>query len=201
MRQDPTPIPDLSTEATPRPRPAAPFLLRALAEDSRTLDVVAFEAVYGSGFLLHQGVLGRKEAPKTRGHVTLISSTRWHDREAPGPSDPLPFVVYPLRGSRRSPFPSLIAVGRKRGNDVVLDDASVSKLHAFLQRDGLGRFGLWDARSTNGTFVNDLAVPVHLRGEPVWLESGAVVRFGGVELTYLGAEELRALAQWGPRGS
>src|SRR5207248_433316 len=46
------------------------------------------------------------------------------------------------------------SVGRAGGNDLMLDDASVSKIHASLSVADDGRLVVADTGSTNGTFIN-----------------------------------------------
>ncbi|NWG21974.1 MAG: DUF3662 domain-containing protein [Chloroflexi bacterium] len=72
---------------------------------------------------------------------------------------------------------TLLTIGRGLNNDIVLEDARVSRNHAQL-RYRSRRFWLTDMGSTNGTFVN---------GEPVAeraLRDGDVVSLGGLELTF-----------------
>src|SRR5262245_10376795 len=45
-------------------------------------------------------------------------------------------------------------VGRTKENDIAIDDASVSKLHAALVLNAEGRLIVADTGSTNGTFIN-----------------------------------------------
>ena len=49
-------------------------------------------------------------------------------------------------------FPDMITIGRVPNNDIVLAFPTVSKVHAYLRRDGEGWL-LHDHRATNGTFV------------------------------------------------
>ena len=72
----------------------------------------------------------------------------------------------------------VVNVGRADYNDIVLNDDSVSTVHAKLQR----REGVWvvvDLDSTNGTFVD---------GEKVSGEApivpGALLRFGGIGMMF-----------------
>ena len=72
---------------------------------------------------------------------------------------------------------TLMTIGRGLNNDIILEDARVSRNHAQL-RYRSRRFWLTDLGSTNGTFVN---------GEPVTeraLRDGDVVSLGGLELTF-----------------
>ena len=50
------------------------------------------------------------------------------------------------------------SIGRASDNDIVLNDFSVSRRHAFLKREG-GEWVLHDNHSTNGIRVNDRQVP------------------------------------------
>ncbi|MFW6070532.1 MAG: FHA domain-containing protein, partial [bacterium] len=67
---------------------------------------------------------------------------------------------------------TLLTVGRDSDNDIVLDNPTVSRFHAQLERVGQ-RFRVRDLRSSNGTFVNDRRI----EGE-VWLDADDVVRIG-----------------------
>src|SRR5262245_31811749 len=49
-------------------------------------------------------------------------------------------------------------IGRANDNDIVLNDFSVSRRHAFLKKEN-GSWFLYDNQSTNGVKVNDKAVP------------------------------------------
>ena len=49
-------------------------------------------------------------------------------------------------------------IGRANDNDIVLNDFSVSRRHAFLKREKDG-WVIYDNQSTNGVRVNDQAVP------------------------------------------
>ena len=68
-------------------------------------------------------------------------------------------------------------IGRRRDNDIVLDDARVSRAHAQI-RQRYGRWVLFDLGSSGGTFVN---------GEPAVecvLRPGDVISLSGVTLIY-----------------
>lgn len=98
----------------------------------------------------------------------------------PGPA-PLASVLFrsgARKGERIRLSVPMINVGRADYNDLVLADASVSTMHAKIQRRG----GVWilaDLGSTNGTFME---------GEPVTgevaLAPGATLRFGEVALLF-----------------
>jgi HD-GYP domain-containing protein (c-di-GMP phosphodiesterase class II)/pSer/pThr/pTyr-binding forkhead associated (FHA) protein len=66
-------------------------------------------------------------------------------------------------------------VGRGRQADVLIDDASLSRLHARLSIDQMGQLAIDDLGSTNGIFVNGRE---QLSG---FLVPGDTVRFGRVD--------------------
>ncbi len=77
---------------------------------------------------------------------------------------------------RGTMFPSKLTVGRTKNNDVFVQDAGMSKLHAFFElRDGT--YTLVDASSRNGTFINAR----RLQGTaPAALKSGDRIQFSGL---------------------
>jgi pSer/pThr/pTyr-binding forkhead associated (FHA) protein len=81
---------------------------------------------------------------------------------------------------KRYPLSKVVSViGRVEGNDVVVDDDSVSRRHAEVRKSGPG-YAVHDLNSANGTFVN---------GERVTeapLRPGDVLKFGVVEFSYSG---------------
>ncbi len=81
---------------------------------------------------------------------------------------------------------SVIRVGRDRGNDLVLDDPTVSNQHAEIRQVGQSLM-ITDLGSNSGSF---LAAPEQPASElairtPNILRSGAVVRFGSVRFTVI----------------
>src|SRR5215208_2200578 len=80
-------------------------------------------------------------------------------------SGPTPGAAFTLEGDQ-------ITIGRDSVNEVVINDAEISRRHARLTFQG-GKYVLEDLGSTNGTFVNGQ----RLAGPRV-LKSGEVVSFG-----------------------
>jgi pSer/pThr/pTyr-binding forkhead associated (FHA) protein/DNA-binding CsgD family transcriptional regulator len=66
----------------------------------------------------------------------------------------------------------LIRVGRATDNDIVLDDAMVSRYHAEIRKAADGRWELRDAGSANGIFVDQERVTSLPVTEPVRVEMG-----------------------------
>lgn len=157
-------------------------------------DLESFSKLHGRAFLLLRRAMGPVplRAP-TRPTKTLVTSVDDDDTHELSPAE---YLVFPIRKTERSIIARFYSVGQTRNNDIVIRDVTVSKFHAFFQdaEDGKG-FVLQDARSTNGTFVNDERVPQQGAGEPVPVSTGDVIRFGGVELSFLHASELCSLVR------
>lgn len=75
-----------------------------------------------------------------------------------------------------NPYPDRISIGRARNCDVVLRDASVSKLHGHF-RTAPGKLELIDSGSHNGTRVNGHAIPANT---PTIVLVGDSIVFGRV---------------------
>lgn len=72
-----------------------------------------------------------------------------------------------------------LSIGRTAENDIALDDASVSKLHASLVMNKAGELLIADTGSTNGTFVDGERISY---GESVTVGNGQAIRFGTVNV-------------------
>lgn len=69
-------------------------------------------------------------------------------------------------------------VGRAQDNQMVVDDPTVSRHHAWIKAEGED-YMIFDVGSGNGTFVNDERVV-----DPRILQQGDVVRFGDTEFVF-----------------
>jgi len=74
-----------------------------------------------------------------------------------------------------------VSVGRTGGSDLVIDDASVSKIHASLAVDSERGISVADTGSTNGTFINGQRIAY---GKATLLADGDKVKFGVVEVSF-----------------
>jgi pSer/pThr/pTyr-binding forkhead associated (FHA) protein len=74
-----------------------------------------------------------------------------------------------------------LSVGRTKENDLVVDDASISKHHATLTVNPEGKFLIADTGSTNGTFVNGERIAY---GRAIDVGDRDRVKFGSVEVFF-----------------
>jgi hypothetical protein len=100
------------------------------------------------------------------------------------------FAAWPLRKANSGMFADTVLVGRATSNDICIAHSSVSKLHARL-RLVQGGIVCLDAGSSNGTFINGIAVGKN--GTP--LASGDLLRFGACGFQVFRPEHLTELLQ------
>jgi len=160
--------------------------LSVLAQDAHNLSAAEFEQRYGASFLVHAGTLDTGMSPLLRTLTDRDNMAAWGGGEA--------LQVFLVRPKASNVFPDFISIGRAANNDVVITHPSVSKFHAYLRRQPEG-LRLYDAASANGTFSDNDRVAVKGRGAPTILTSGVSLRFGMVDVMFLGVEQLRGLAQ------
>jgi hypothetical protein len=99
------------------------------------------------------------------------------------------YFVCPLRKgmTRESAFQERISVGRARNQDVLLRHYTVSKSHAWFERDEEGAFYVADSGSKNGTTVNGKPIDAY---KLIALEAGDRIIFGSVNTVITPAESL-----------
>jgi len=91
-------------------------------------------------------------------------------------------VVFPVLKSRTNAFGRGITVGRTGNNDLILDDGSVSRFHAWFSRgEGDEGFLLTDAGSKNGSWAGGVRLTPR---RPVAVTDDTRLRFGQVEVTF-----------------
>jgi hypothetical protein len=90
----------------------------------------------------------------------------------------LAMLVDKSRPDRKYDLKGTTNVGRSQDNQIILDDPTVSRQHAWVKVEGED-FLVFDIGSANGTFVNDQPVEAPRR-----LENGDVVRFGEVAFVF-----------------
>jgi hypothetical protein len=161
--------------------------LEEFTHDARSLDADAFAAKHGVGFFLHYGTLDGDQED-TDLDTTMVSE---YTEEAPDKADTPQknFQVFPVRKKSSDASDQAIWVGRGSHNDIVIPDASISTMHAFVRIDEEGKFFLQDMMSKNGTFVYNQRAPALGTGEPLPFASGDRIRFGTLKLTFLATAE------------
>lgn len=92
-------------------------------------------------------------------------------------------VAVLVEKTKDNAFQRRVTIGRTSNNDIVLEDTSVSRFHAWLQLDDT--WAIVDAGSRNGTYVSGKKLIAKV---PSALVSGAKLKVGTIELTFLTAE-------------
>jgi pSer/pThr/pTyr-binding forkhead associated (FHA) protein len=121
------------------------------------------------------------------------------DPHGPSGDETLPFgkdmpleidlEIYPLAKKSGASFSDRITIGRTPNNDVVINDPSVSRLHAYVKRSG-DAWSVTDAGSKNGSWLRGIALePRKESGLP----PSAVLRFGEVDVTFYLSRDLIAV--------
>lgn len=95
-----------------------------------------------------------------------------------------------LCGELRSRDDNVVTVGFSSTCDVVINDQSLSKQHAWFERTANGNWRVWDNDSLAGTQVNDKPLEP---GQPKVLATGDKVTFGYVDATFLLPEAFHRL--------
>ncbi len=94
--------------------------------------------------------------------------------------------VYPLAKKQGAAFADMITLGRTANNDVVLDDITVSRFHAFL-RELDGAWIVCDAGSKNGTRLDGAQLDPRVETA---IRPGASLELGDIELAFYPASDL-----------
>jgi pSer/pThr/pTyr-binding forkhead associated (FHA) protein len=108
--------------------------------------------------------------------------------QRPSPADPLV-----LEFRKRNPESMEITLGRAPDCDIVIEDATVSRLHAVFRKEP--HTGMWqvvDSESHNGTFLAGVLI---VPGRPTPLFERAALRFGAVEMSFLRASAFEQYVQ------
>jgi pSer/pThr/pTyr-binding forkhead associated (FHA) protein len=157
-----------------------------LLDDLPQVDLLADDAVTP-----HSVWIAAEHVPKAQ-HSTQLMATPPTPPEIPvGTAHSLPVAYLVVNGDRYVPLDrTVINIGRRPDNTVVLDDARVSRQHCQL-RFRFGKFVLYDLGSRGGTFVNNARV-----AECV-LRPGDVISLAGTQLVYVVDEDTTGPAPTG----
>ncbi len=120
--------------------------------------------------------------------MTAQGEEAWAGTASGGPlkepraGEPVVFELKKVQGKANA-FAMGVTVGRIDTNDIVIDDVSVSRFHAYFQKDlRTGDWNVVDAESKNGTWVGPLKLSPNERAR---VADETKVRFGDVELIFL----------------
>jgi pSer/pThr/pTyr-binding forkhead associated (FHA) protein len=98
-----------------------------------------------------------------------------------GGGDPMAVVI---EKTKDNAFKQRITIGRTANNDIVLDDTSVSRFHAWIEQQN-SDWVLVDAGSRNGSTLGGKKIAAKA---PNQLTNGLVMRIGALQLTYYTAQ-------------
>lgn len=163
--------------------------LQDYVEELHRLSTEDFKTTHGEGFLVHAGIWMPAMAPAAA--AVLLKGSANQDLPMKEPSLEAGSRVYAVRRKPDAIF-SFISVGCTPATDVLICHPSVGKFHAVFKRDG-DAFLVEDAKSMNGTFVNNKRIAVRNTGKGTRLKDGDLVRFGSVETVFYGLEGFQKL--------
>ncbi len=117
---------------------------------------------------------------------TLADLNKADQVEAPDPTG-LRRAIYPLirQPHSKNKF-GTFSIGREDDNDMVMADYSISRHHAKITLEN-GKLLLTDIGSKNGTFINDIRLPLNM---PQEFKIGHVVAFGRFQFSVVSATVL-----------
>lgn len=138
---------------------------------------------------LHLGVRSVVDGSPESALGALLSSAGENDRAAltailDGPADRAMVVIHrgPAKGARFLIDQSEVAVGRSVESPIFLDDVTVSRKHALIERKG-GIFTLRDLGSLNGTYLNNQSIST------ADLTSGDEIQIGKFHMLFISAKK------------
>jgi hypothetical protein len=121
------------------------------------------------------------ETPTEGFEDELFTTEASEERSVPKSGTP---VVFELRKStsKTNAFAMGITIGRTGNNDIVLEDKSISRFHAYFQQDPKDFcWRLVDAESKNGSWVDGARLSA---GKAEVVADQAKLRFGEVEVQF-----------------
>jgi predicted component of type VI protein secretion system len=120
----------------------------------------------------------KQDSRPTRPIPVFKSGKKAKDSLGKGPPGKL-IVIYGTHLGRQYHLnPKRMVIGRTDRSNILIDDSSVSREHASIERKD-GRFILEDLKSTNGTFINGESVDVRV------LNHGDKIRIGNTVLQFI----------------
>ena len=140
---------------------------------------------------LHLGLRSVVDASPQSALNALLSSLADADKSAidavlSGAPDKAMVVVHrgANKGSRYLISEERTSIGRSPESEIFLDDVTVSRSHAVIERNG-SAFALYDLGSLNGTYINNQS----LKTSP--LTSGDEIQIGKFHLIFISARNTK----------
>ena len=147
-------------------------------------DKAAFKASFNHPVLIWKAPPTESSGQSWQGTHPGVGPSRPHEGAA------LVFEVS-KDSSKQNAFPMGVTVGRIATNDVPLDDVSVSRFHAWIQKNAKD-WVLCDADSKNGTFLDGQRLAPN---QKLPIKDKSKLKFGEVEVTFFGVEALIAMME------
>lgn len=148
-----------------------------LNEYGLRLDLLpAFELVAESSFDKGQFRFEAVEEEKTMETVNIVHAAQVTEPSMQSSLLRPPVLIFHDRQEIALTLP-VTNIGRKKTNDIMIDDIRISRIHAQIRRTQKG-YVLFDTGSTGGTFVN------HERVVQRTLNSGDVVSLSGYQFVF-----------------
>ena len=119
-----------------------------------------------------------KQDYRSTRHVPFFKSSKEKGSQKQSPFGKLIIIYGTHLGKQYHLNLNRMLIGRTDRSDIFIDDLSVSREHAFIERRD-GRFILEDLKSTNGTFINGEFVDVRV------LSHGDKIRIGNTVLQFI----------------
>jgi pSer/pThr/pTyr-binding forkhead associated (FHA) protein len=137
----------------------------------------------GAGFCARCGSTLLADSPDAQTTISYLPGTEEGEEPSPDRVTPeVPTLVIRSGGSRSGETYPLMAVrtsiGRHPAADIFLDDVTVSRNHAVIEREGAAYY-IADQGSLNGTYVNRRRVERQL------LSDGDELQIGKYKLTFI----------------
>ncbi len=128
-------------------------------------------------FKVEASAKAEKKEGLTSGKGTAVISAEEAARLGLTASKPGAVLVEPISGNEYLLNSYRTTIGRQSGNDIILSDKSVSRKHAYIEKQG-SAYLLVDLGSTNGTKVNDKPI------SKVFLNNGDRLSLGRTSLVF-----------------
>jgi hypothetical protein len=147
------------------------FLLSWLRKRFVATTLADFEKIHPHDWLVWEP--GAWRPPERAGHTLVAAAEPLRSGAAAGEA-----LAMALARDGRRPY---VTLGRGAENELVIDDATLSRVHLVLMRAPDGTWTVRDAGSSNGSRLEGQRLEP---GKPLPLPPGSRLEAGGVRLTF-----------------